>query len=194
MYFIARDDHKYAGNYSYNRETDLVSGCPAKAPIVHTVMKAIKTRAVSKGAAATRQHAEAITIEDLTQMIQWSEQKCPHSLFQRRPNDAQMAKDMNLHGLMRAFSTTGFNLFTRSEILLYFGWFWAETIIRNFETASIQYGDITFNCKGPAPYYLPYFTISLEERKGWQKQAGYDGPRTSMWPLTFGIQKTNFGA
>lgn len=86
---------------------DLVMGCPAKAPIVHTVMKAIKTRAVSKGAVATRQHAEAITIEDLTQMIQWLEKMCPNSLFQSRPNNAQMIKDMNLHGLMRISNVRG---------------------------------------------------------------------------------------
>ena len=122
LIWINRDDQKYAGVYSYDKKTDVVSGCPAKAPIVHTVMKAIKTREVSKGAAATRQHAEAMTIEDLTQMIQWSEKMCPNSLFKQKPSDAQTAKEMNLHGLMRAFSTTGFNLFTRSVFSLrYFG-------------------------------------------------------------------------
>lgn len=30
---------------------------------------------------------------------------------------------------------------------------------------------------GPAPHYLPHFLLKLENRKGWQKQAGYDGPR-----------------
>ena len=50
---------------------------------------------------------------------------------------------------------------------------------RVFEGLSLQYGDLTMGLKGPAPYHFPYFEVRLEERKNWQKQAGYDGPRTS---------------
>jgi hypothetical protein len=27
-----------------------------------------------------------------------------------------------------------------------------------------------------APYFTPYFTVKLENRKGWQKKVGQDGP------------------
>ena len=50
---------------------------------------------------------------------------------------------------------------------------------RVFEGLSLQYGDLTMDLKGPAPYHFLYFEVRLEERKNWQKQAGYDGPRTS---------------
>ena len=39
--------------------------------------------------------------------------------------------------------------------------------------------DIKDGCVGPAPYYIPHFKVVLENRKGWQKEKGYDGPRTS---------------
>jgi len=51
---------------------------------------------------------------------------------------------------------------------------------RVFEGLSLQYGDLMMGLKGPAPYHLPYFEVRLEECKNWQKQAGYDGPRTSV--------------
>jgi hypothetical protein len=39
--------------------------------------------------------------------------------------------------------------------------------------------DLEDGCVGPAPYYIPHFKVHLENRKGWQKEKGYDGPRTS---------------
>ena len=59
---------------------------------------------------------------------------------------------------------------------------WGLSLIspfRVFEGLSLQYGDLTMGLKGPAPYHFLYFEVWLEERKNWQKQAGYDGPRTS---------------
>ena len=48
------------------------------------------------------------------------------------------------------------------------------------EGLSLQYGDLTLELNGPAPYHFPFFEVKLEERKNWQKQAGYDGPRTGV--------------
>jgi len=76
------------------------------------MMKTIKNRSVTK-AGATRQHAEAMSIEDLRSMMEWSEAACPNEWFGREPSDFAMMKLMNTHGFMRAFATTGFNLFTR---------------------------------------------------------------------------------
>jgi hypothetical protein len=41
--------------------------------------------------------------------------------------------------------------------------------------------DLKEGCVGPAPYYIPHFKVHLENRKGWQKEKGYDGPRTSAY-------------
>ena len=50
-----------------------------------------------------------------------------------------------------------------------------------FEGLSLQYGDLTLELNGPEPYHFPFFEVKLEERKNWQKQAGYDGPRTGVY-------------
>jgi len=60
-----RDGQKYAGIYLYNKEANKVSGCPAHAPSIQAVMDAIKTQSRAKGAAATWQHGDAMTIKDL---------------------------------------------------------------------------------------------------------------------------------
>lgn len=54
-----------------------------------------------------------------------------------------------------------------------------ELLIRCFELLSLQGGDVEFGCQGPAPYYVPHFKVHLTNRKGWQNEQGYDGPRTS---------------
>lgn len=54
---------------------------------------------------------------------------------------------------------------------------------RNFETASLQVGDMEFNLHGPVPDLVPFFRVTLEERKGWQKQAGYEGPRSGEFDI-----------
>ena len=63
---------------------------------------------------------------------------------------------------------------------------------RVFEGLSLQYGDLTMDLKGPAPYNFPYFEVRLEECKNWQKQAGYDGPRTSAYRIDLTLVKANF--
>lgn len=110
----------YSGPYFYDKSLDTVRGCPARAPIVQEILKAVKTRANAKGAAATRQHAEAITFDDMKRLMEWSEAVCPGSWFDTLSasnGGVQANKDvvqkMNEHGLMRAFSATGFTLFTR---------------------------------------------------------------------------------
>jgi hypothetical protein len=50
---------------------------------------------------------------------------------------------------------------------------------RCFELLSLQAGDIEEDCVGPAPYHITHFKVHLTNRKGWQKEKGYDGPRTS---------------
>lgn len=52
--------------------------------------------------------------------------------------------------------------------------------------------DLEDGCVGPAPHYIPHFKVHLENRKGWQKEKGYDGPRTSAYDgLTLAEQQAD---
>ncbi|EDR05077.1 uncharacterized protein LACBIDRAFT_303868 [Laccaria bicolor S238N-H82] len=179
-YWDKMEGQTYAGAYSLDETTGKVSGCPARAPAIHDLMKAVKTRAATKGAAATRKHAEAMSLEDLQKIMDWSEGRCPNELFDNVPSNPE---SVALHGLMRALYPTLFVLMLRYDRMrVYTCPIWEFSLIspfRVFEGLSLQYGDLTMGLKGPAPYHFPYFEVRLEERKNWQKQAGYDGPRTS---------------
>ena len=113
MILFSRDGEKYAGEYSYNEETGKVTGCPARASAVEKFMKAIKTKSGVKGSAATREHAEAMRIEELQKIMQWSESQCPHEMLGREHYDLDTLKLVIKHGLVRAFAASGFTLWTR---------------------------------------------------------------------------------
>lgn len=116
MRHTCRDGQTYAGAYSLDKATGIVTGCPARAPAIHDLMKAVKTRAGTKGAAATRKHAEAMSVEDLQKIMKWSEEKCPNELFDNAPSSPQPnVALMNMHGLMRALCPTLFVLMLRYD-------------------------------------------------------------------------------
>ncbi|KAJ7205193.1 hypothetical protein GGX14DRAFT_368123 [Mycena pura] len=170
---------KYTGEYVYDEESGKVRGNPARAPEIQSFLKCVKNKARLKGAAATRHHAEAATIEDMRQMMQWSENQCP---LKKLEQGAQSAADLLLmekHVMMRAFLSTGFVLWTRHLI----------NDNRNFETCQIQFRDLS-DCKGPSPYCLPYLGVFLDNRKGWQQKQGYDGPLESNSYKIYGQQET----
>ncbi|KAF5314787.1 hypothetical protein D9611_007134 [Ephemerocybe angulata] len=149
----------YGGDYHCDPKTGKVTGCPAKAYDVKQLVRSVKARAAQKGEATERHHAEAITIEDMRLVTSWSESICPNSALENPSlGSPEAVKVMDAHGLYRAFSTTGFTMFTR-----------------NFETCNIRFGDLSFDGKGAAPNYHPYIGVELSERKGWQKAAGNDG-------------------
>ncbi|KAJ7656034.1 hypothetical protein DFH06DRAFT_1411728 [Mycena polygramma] len=151
----------YTGAYMYDQETEKVRGNPARAPEVLGFVKCIKNKARVKGAAATRHHAEATTIEDMQGMMQWSESQCPAQKLQQKPANAKDLLMMIKHGMTRAFLSSGHVLWTR-----------------NFETCQIQERDLSAG-HGPSPHYMPYLGVFLDNRKGWQKKQGYDGPLES---------------
>ncbi|KAJ7926602.1 hypothetical protein B0H13DRAFT_2229378 [Mycena leptocephala] len=154
---------KYAGDYSYDGETGKVTGCPARAPEIGAFMKCIKSKSRVKGEAATRRHAEATTIEDTRKMMGWSESQCPAEESKKcKPNDLAGLLLLLKHGMMRAFLSSGYCLWTR-----------------NFELCQLQERDLTPGARGPAPYYLPFIGVFLDNRKGWQQKQGYDGPLAS---------------
>ncbi|KAJ8520009.1 hypothetical protein ONZ45_g3117 [Pleurotus djamor] len=146
---------KYAGAYKLNDITGEVSGCPARSLSVKDVMKAIKNKANKKGASATRNHAEAMTLDDLTQMMKWSVSQCPDERFgsEYTPETTSDLVLMLEHSTFRAFASLAFVIWTR-----------------NNEACGLQRRDITWGLKGPAPWHAPMWSLHLENRKGWQKQ------------------------
>ncbi|CAA7265651.1 unnamed protein product [Cyclocybe aegerita] len=157
-------DGQYSGAYSLDKETGKVSGCPARAPNVKAVIKSVKIQSKTQGAAATRNHADAMTLEELDCLMQWSLKECPDDLL----NDDSLILDIETlrfcveHALMQAFMSSAFMLWTRC-----------------FELLSLQQKDLAEGCKGPSPHFFPHFKVHLTHRKGWQQEKGYDGPRTS---------------
>ncbi|KAK7015976.1 hypothetical protein R3P38DRAFT_2542938 [Favolaschia claudopus] len=167
-YWDTMDGDKYAGEYHWNDETNKVTGCPARAGIVTSLVKIIKIRDAEKGAAATRNHAEAMSVEDMVSLMDWSESVCPTSKLVEAtkagaPPTALAERLLLLkHGLMRGFASSSFTLWTR-----------------NFELCGLQMRDLTLDCVGPLPSSHPYFKVFLDGRKGWQHKQGYDGKRES---------------
>jgi hypothetical protein len=109
-----RAGDKYRGEYHLDDATGQVTGCPARAYTIKQLVRLIRVRDKQKGAAATRHHAEAMKIEDLTTIIKWSDFMVPPE--NAAANSLSMAEAMPLkHFMMRAFLTSGFTLWTRYE-------------------------------------------------------------------------------
>jgi hypothetical protein len=130
-----------------------------------------------------RHHAEAMRLEDITMVMQWSEQQCPQSKLCDRPKNLDEMMHSVKHGLMRAFMTTGFVLWTRYVCLcqkLQWPLSIPPTTSRNFELTRLKRKHITFDCHGTTPYHAPYFKVLLENRKGWQKKMSQEGTLRSL--------------
>ncbi|KAF9058839.1 hypothetical protein BDP27DRAFT_1504170 [Rhodocollybia butyracea] len=126
----------------------------------------MKTKAAAKGVAATRNHAEAMTVEDVEAMVGWSENECPKSIVD---SSAEHVMLVIKHTFLRGFLSSGFTLWTRYV---------------NNELCQLQHGDLTWNCCGLAPDCTEHFKVHLENRKGWQKKAGYDPhPTNNMYDI-----------
>ena len=111
--YLKRDGEKYAGVYQLDDKTGVVTGCPAWAPAVMAVVHAVKVRSSEKGHAAVRNHAEAMTIEELQKLMAWSETMCPDDMLTMPIEDLETLKFRAEHALMRAFISSAFTLWTR---------------------------------------------------------------------------------
>ncbi|KAI4526175.1 hypothetical protein K525DRAFT_189781 [Schizophyllum commune Loenen D] len=161
-YWDEMDGTKYRGEYKYDEATERVTGNPAQAPGVRAIVDIVKKRHKKKGEAANREHADAMTIQDLGKIIATSERQYPAGIVDHldKISDGKEMYNVMLHIMMRAFLTSGFTLWTR-----------------NFELCSLQRRDITFNLDSGSPNFHPYFRVFLDCRKGWQnQQAGNDLP------------------
>ncbi|PBK89497.1 hypothetical protein ARMGADRAFT_1047110 [Armillaria gallica] len=71
------DGQKYAGDqYHLDKSTGVVTGNPAHAPNVKEYVKCINMKSGAKGAAATRHHADAMLVEDLIKIVEYSKAEC----------------------------------------------------------------------------------------------------------------------
>ncbi|KAF9060331.1 hypothetical protein BDP27DRAFT_1385591 [Rhodocollybia butyracea] len=130
------DGEKYAGKaYRCDEKTGIVTGNPVRSHLINTFRQVMKTKAATKGTAATRNHVEAMAIKDIEAMVAWSEKECPKSMV----NLVLMGTDQNTEHLCQ-----------------------------------LQHGDLTWNIHGLASDCTEHFKVHLENRKGWQKKAGYD--------------------
>lgn len=179
---IPRDGEEYSGDYhGYSSVTGRVSGNPARAKNVKEILKTIKNKDHTNG--DQRNHAEAISIEDMGRIMRWSEQICPNELLERTWGNADQFIFVATHGMLRAFCSSAFTLWARcscgaSPLSL----FSLPAIYRSYELYGLKAGDISWECEGPAPYFVRHFKVRLHNRKGWQnKVAGTssgmrDGP------------------
>jgi hypothetical protein len=106
-----RSRERYRGAYEYNEETGRLSGNPARAASVEDIMTTIKNKCGAKG--GQRNHAEAIRIEEMKQVMDWSEAQCPEVTVGSEMRDVARLLHTAKHVMMRAFMSTGFTIWTR---------------------------------------------------------------------------------
>jgi len=70
-----------------------------------------------EGGKALRNHARAIRIEDLTQMMDWSEKIVPSTSLEKL-DKKDITFEVIKHTLMRAFLSSAFTLWTRYVTLV----------------------------------------------------------------------------
>ncbi|KAF8325292.1 hypothetical protein F5887DRAFT_1085601 [Amanita rubescens] len=99
-YWDNMDGDRYAGEYKYDEEKEKVSGCPARASDVQSLVKTIR--------------AKPMSIEDLAHIVRWSEAQCPPELLDSPASDSRAQALVTRHAFMRAFMTTAFTLWTRN--------------------------------------------------------------------------------
>lgn len=63
--------------------------------------------------AATRNHAAAMSIEDMRKWGEWSESKWPRAKVDEKLGIVSELQDKMKHFMMRAFGSSGFTLWTR---------------------------------------------------------------------------------
>jgi hypothetical protein len=86
----------------------------ARSSTIKSYIKVIASKSGAKGAAAAvRHHAEAMGLEELKKVIQWSEIKYPSEKLGAQPKDINELMLSVEHTMMRAFMTSGFTLWTR---------------------------------------------------------------------------------
>lgn len=109
----------YRGPYHFDPATGIVTGNPAHSAAAQDMMEVLKNNEGAEG--SSRNHASAMTIEDMQKIMAWSHKQCPDELicliYSQVQTEATLDRDeVNLaqkHLALRAFATTGFTIWTR---------------------------------------------------------------------------------
>ncbi|KII93126.1 hypothetical protein PLICRDRAFT_70704, partial [Plicaturopsis crispa FD-325 SS-3] len=157
-YYDQLANEKYRGPYTCS-DDGVVSGNPARAAGITDIIDSIKHKAGADG--GHRNHADALTIEHMEKIMAWSEGQYPGNADWSTLASIDDVRHATKHLMMRAFLTSGFTIWTR-----------------NFELCGLRGKHVEVDCPGAAPYFSPYLGVRLENRKGWQRHTGIDGPLT----------------
>ncbi|KAG1775242.1 hypothetical protein EV702DRAFT_973569, partial [Suillus placidus] len=151
----------YRGPYHFDPATDIVTGNPAQSAAVQDMMEVLKNNEGAEG--GNRNHASAMTIEDMRKIMAWSYKHLIYSRVQSGlPLDMDEVISAQKHLVIRAFATTGFTI-------------WTQCVCQNFELMKIRCKDVVWHCQGLPPYNIPYDLVSLLNCKGWQRKGETDG-------------------
>jgi hypothetical protein len=115
QFWFRSSGDKYRGPYSLDEGTNKVSGNPARSAMIQDLLKTIKNKCGAEGDA--RNHAKAMTIEDMETLMNWSEGCVPNRMADHEFTDAASLADAAKHFFMRGFMTSGFTLWTRFVFL-----------------------------------------------------------------------------
>ncbi|OAX35046.1 hypothetical protein K503DRAFT_803109 [Rhizopogon vinicolor AM-OR11-026] len=110
----------YRGLYHYEEATGVVTGNPALSATVQDMMEVLKNNEGAEG--GSRNHASAMTIDDMRKLMTWSYRECPDEAVGRIFQGVRTGSMLDVaelvlaqrHLMLRAFSTTGFTIWTRN--------------------------------------------------------------------------------
>ncbi|KAG1733448.1 hypothetical protein EDB19DRAFT_1639699 [Suillus lakei] len=165
----------YRGPYHCDEGTGVVTGNPALSAAAQDMMEVLKNNEGAEG--GSRNHASAMTIEDMQKLMAWSYSQCPDGIVSHVWQSIEGRSTLDVadvilaqqHLMVRTFSTTGIMIWTRLTGLTH-----ALIYHRNFELTKIKRKDIVWNCQGHPPYGIPFDLVSLVNRKGWQQKGEID--------------------
>lgn len=102
----------YRGDWRIDSDTGKVAGNPAASLEVQQIMKCITNKTRASG---SRDHAEAMRIEDLRKIMQWSETQVTSTIdwCNTKITDTSRLLTIAKHLSTRAFMTMAFTLWTR---------------------------------------------------------------------------------
>lgn len=101
----------FRGPFKYYPIRENWFGNPACSPEVEDIMKTIKHKEGQGG--DERHHSLAMSKQYMDQIFEWSKQVCPELRVEELPKDLDSLKHIAEHLRYRAFSGTGFVLWTR---------------------------------------------------------------------------------
>ncbi|KAF7980054.1 hypothetical protein HWV62_39826 [Athelia sp. TMB] len=155
--FIAKydsmDGDTYRGKWHFESSRGGWFGNPARSAVVEDIMKSIKHKDGAAG--GEHHHSAAMSKQCMDKLYEWSIRACPFEKVDAVPEDLATRNLITAHLRFRAFASTGWTVWSR-----------------NAETIQLQYKHLRFNCgnrRGGSPGDPPFFTLSLELRKNWQK-------------------------